>query len=168
MAKNATMSENQAGTGAQDTDTSRPELDAFAAFMVAHGRLTAKIASSLDRARVVSLDLYDVLVTLEMAPDQKLTQSDLADRIVLSRSGLTRRIDRLEALGYVKREACHTDRRRGWAVLTDEGRKAREDAWPTLRGAVQSHFGSRMTIGEAKQLTAVMRRVIDSLEKAPD
>jgi DNA-binding MarR family transcriptional regulator len=146
------------------TPRERASLDAFAAFMLAQSRLTNEIEASLLRSKTVPLDVYDVLVTLESAPDQRLTFSDLADKVVLSRSGLTRRIDRLVALGYVERQACPEDRRRGYAALTEAGRLAREAAWPTLRDAIHRWFGSRMSEGEARQLAAVMRRIVSGLE----
>jgi DNA-binding MarR family transcriptional regulator len=50
-------------------------------------------------------------------------------------------------------------------VLTEKGREAREAAWPKYREAIRKHFGDRMTEGEARQLGAVMKRVLESLEK---
>jgi DNA-binding MarR family transcriptional regulator len=142
-------------------------VQAFALFMVAHSRLTKAIEAAMAESGGLTLDLYDVLVTLEDAPGQKLRFNELADRIVLSPSGLTRRIDRLVRLGYVKREACETDRRSGYAVLTDEGRQARERAWPTLQAVIDRTFRSRMSEGEARQLGAVMRRIVEGLEQGP-
>ena len=142
-------------------------VQAFALFMVAHSRMTKAIEAAMAESGGLTLDLYDVLVTLEDAPGQKLRFSELADRIVLSPSGLTRRIDRLVRLGYVKREACATDRRSGYAALTDEGRQARERAWPTLRAAIDRTFRSRMSEGEVRQLGAVMKRIVEGLEKGP-
>lgn len=142
---------------------------AFAQLLVAHNRLVKAIEAAMERdGEGLPLDLYDVLVTLEDAPDRRLVFSDLADRIVLSPSGLTRRVDRLVKLGYVRREACPTDRRSGYAVLTDEGQAARERAWPVLKGTIDRYFRSRMSEGEARQLGAVMKRIEDGLEGIPN
>ena len=143
-----------------------PRLNAFSLFVVANARLMTKLSEEVERGGGMALDVYDVLVTLESAPDHRLKLSDLADRIVLSRSGLTRRVDRLEGLGYLRREACPRDRRSIYAVLTEEGLAAREQAWPAFRSAIRAYFGDRMTEGEAKQMAAVMRRVIEPLEKS--
>ena len=142
-----------------------PKLLAFFLLLVAQSRLNAKFSSTLADNKHVPLDVYDVLVTLEYAPDHRLRLSELADKVLLSRSGLTRRLDRLEKQGYIKREGCPNDRRGAYAVLTEAGLQARESAWPIYKEAIRTYFGDRMTEGEAKQLSAVMKRIIDALDK---
>ena len=139
--------------------------DAYHMFLTAHARLYSKIAQEMEAAGGLSFDVYDVLVTLEYQPESRLRMSELADKILLSRSGLTRRLDRLEKMGYIKRANCDEDRRGAYAILTEEGQEAREQAWPVFRAAIKSCFGDRMTEGEAKQLAAVMVRIIEPLER---
>ncbi len=142
-----------------------PKLMAFYLMLVAQSRLAVKCSSLLDAQSQVPLDVYDVLVTLDYAPDHRLRLSELAEKILLSRSGLTRRLDRLEKQGFIRRQGCAKDKRGAYAVLTEAGMAAREAAWPTYKEAIRTHFGDRMTEGEAKQLAAVMKRVIESLDK---
>ncbi|MCH8979123.1 MAG: MarR family transcriptional regulator [Armatimonadetes bacterium] len=139
--------------------------DAYHMFLTAHARLYAKIAHEMEAAGGLSFDVYDVLVTLEYQPETRLRMSELADKILLSRSGLTRRLDRLEKMGYIRRENCDEDRRGAYAILTEQGQAAREQAWPVFRAAIKDCFGDRMTEGEAKQLAAVMVRIIEPLER---
>ncbi|HXH60487.1 MAG TPA: hypothetical protein VNI20_03945, partial [Fimbriimonadaceae bacterium] len=72
-----------------------PRLNAYAHTLIANARLSSHIETELAAAGGIGIDVYDVLVTLEDAPEGRLRLSDLADRIVMSRSGLTRRLDRL-------------------------------------------------------------------------
>lgn len=150
-----------------DDNQTDAKLMAFTMFVVANARLSTKLASVVEAGGGMAADVYDVLVTLEYAPGHKLRLNELADKIVLSRSGLTRRLDRMENDGYIERHKCSTDRRGAYAVLTDKGREAREAAWPRYREAIRAHFGDRMTEGEARQLGAVMKRVLESLDKCP-
>lgn len=138
---------------------------AFYMMLVANSRLNAKCALALEAKGQIPIDVYDVLVTLDYAPDRRLRLNELAEKILLSRSGLTRRLDRLEKLGYISREGCPNDKRSSFAVLTEAGIVARESAWPFYKEAIHTFFGDRMTEGEAKQLTALMKRVIESLDK---
>ncbi len=138
-----------------------PELDdtrreAYRAFLAAHSRLTTAMDKALTESGLLPLTWYDVLVTLEYQEGHQLRLSDLADKVLLSKSGLTRLVDRLVEQGYVERVACPKDRRSIYAVLTYEGQKAREDAWPTYSRLIQGLFGGQMTDGEAKLLTRVM------------
>ena len=149
------------------SDTERdPKLSAYALFLYAYSKLNNRLSAVMESPDTVPIDVYDVLVTLEYEPDHRLRLSDLADKIALSRSGLTRRIDRLEKLGYIRREGCPEDKRGSFAVLTDEGKAAREASWPRYRDAIQANFGDKMTEGEAKQLAALMRRIVDSLDRS--
>lgn len=116
---------------------------AFQSFLSAHKRITSIIAREMQKSSPLSLEQYDVLVTLEYEDDGRLRMSDLAERVLLSKSGLTRLVDRLEAKGWVRREACDKDRRGAYAVLTDEGRRMREEAWPVLQEAMVHLFAAR-------------------------
>ena len=140
-----------------------PKEVAFSRFMVAHASLRAAISERMELKAKLPLEFYEVLVILEGEPDSSIRLSTLADRAALSRSGLTRRLDRMERYGLVKREQCEGDRRGADAVLTEEGAEALEAAKPAYASAVEALFGSRLTTGEAKQLAAVMNRIIEPL-----
>ncbi|HEY0869861.1 MAG TPA: MarR family transcriptional regulator, partial [Acidothermaceae bacterium] len=100
---------------------SRDELAVWRAFLRAHAQLIRTLESELGAAREIPLASYDVLVQLAEAPAHRLRMTELADRVLLSRSGLTRLIDRLERDGLVRREAVPDDARGMYAVLTAAG-----------------------------------------------
>lgn len=109
---------------------------------------------------VIPLNEYDVLVTLEYADGGTMRMSDLASQVVYSRSGLSRLVSRLERRGLVARDNCNADGRVIWCNITDEGRKARAEAWPVLRAAMVKYFGDACTPAEAEVLERVFRRVL--------
>jgi len=131
-------------------ELSKNGLEAWKGLLLAHATLVEQIDHVMAEADLLPLDWYDALLALEDAPNQRLKMSDLADQVLLSKSGLTRLVDRLEAKGYIKREACRADRRVAYAVITPAGLKAREGSWPTYRAAIQEHFASQLSDEEAK------------------
>src|SRR5664280_1358954 len=103
-----------------------PRLRAWIAFLRAYSAVTRK----LDAERDLGLAEYDALVQLALADDRRLRMSELAERVVLSRSGVSRLVDRLEATGLVLRAPCMDDARVSWATLTDAGLARLRDASP--------------------------------------
>jgi DNA-binding MarR family transcriptional regulator len=134
---------------------------AWITFLVSQSVLKKQIDKALTEQGQVTLDVYDVLLSLEGAEGQRLRMSELADSVLLSRSGITRLVDRLEREGYVRRESCPGDRRSLWAVLTPAGLSAREEAWPVYRAAISELFAQKMHPDEAKVLTRVFLRVLE-------
>ncbi|MBL8047464.1 MAG: MarR family transcriptional regulator [Chthonomonas sp.] len=118
-----------------------------------------EIGADMDQAGSLSLEAYDLLLQLEMSPGMALRMSDLAERALLSPSGITRAIDRLEKLGYVQREADATDGRATLAVLTPAGKAARKESWCSYRQAILSRFKERFTPEEAKAATEILRKL---------
>ena len=86
----------------------------------------------------VPLARYDVLIQLYEAPDQRLRMQALADAVILSRSGLTRLVDRIEGEGLLLREHSREDRRGTYAVLTEAGRQMVERARPYITAGSKS------------------------------
>lgn len=136
-----------------------PHLDAWRALLHAHAAAIAAIEERLAAAGSVPLTSYDVLLELSAAPGRKLRMADLAERVVLSRSGLTRLVDRLEREGYLRREASTEDRRGTLAALTDAGRQALREAWPTYAAGIRAAFAEFISDEEAAVLTEVLTRV---------
>ena len=99
---------------------------------------------------------------LEQAPEQRLRMSELADKVVLSRSNLTRLIDRLEEAGLVARERSAEDRRGAYAVLTEQGRNLRRRMWPPYQAAIRELFESRLSDAEAEAMATILRRLLDA------
>src|SRR5579862_9181956 len=137
-------------------ELSKPGLEAWKGLLLAHATLVEQIDREMALTNLLPLDWYDALLALEDAPNRRLKMSDLADQVLLSKSGLTRLVDRLEAKGYIARQACKADRRVAYAVLTAEGLRAREASWPTYRAALHEHFSSHMSEEEAKVIGEVL------------
>src|SRR5215213_875343 len=86
------------------------QLAAWRAFLRAHGTMLRRIARDLEEADLPPLSWYDVLACLRDAPDKRLRQVEIAEQVLLSNSGLSRLIDRIEAKGLVRRVRCPGDR----------------------------------------------------------
>ena len=141
-------------------DLSKNGLEAWKGLLLAHATLVEQIDREMASANLLPLDWYDALLALEDAPNHRLKMSDLADQVLLSKSGLTRLVDRLEAKGYIRRQACPADRRVAYAVITESGLRAREASWPTYRTAIQEHFASHLSDQEAKVVGDALLRFI--------
>ncbi len=133
---------------------------AWRRFLVAHARIKRELDRRLESAGHVDLDVYEILLALENAENQKLRMSDLADRKAFSRSGLTRLADRLEEQGLIAREPCLDDRRGSFAVLTAKGKKARHDAHPAFLAALDDTWGQFVTEDNADKLISIFDEVI--------
>jgi len=125
----------------------------------AHAAVLRVLNSELEGMVGMPLSWYDVLVNLEAAPGGQLRMSELAERIVLSQSGLTRLIDRMAQAGLVERTHCDSDRRGRFTVLTEEGRQALHAAAPTHIDGVWRHFATHLSDEEAATLADVYARV---------
>jgi len=127
-------------------------------FQRALHKLTASDAE-LDAEHAVSLADFDVLIQLAGAPDHRLRMSELADRALLSRSGMTRRVDRLEGAGMVTRQGCASDRRGAFAMLTSSGMRQLRRVLPTHVRGVDRHFLELLAPDEMACISGVMGRL---------
>src|SRR4051795_4703715 len=119
------------------------ERGAWVGFLRAHHVLVAELDDDLRRRHGLPLTSFDVLAQLALAPEGQLRMSELADAVLLSRSGLTRLVERLEAKGLLTRRECTEDARGAYAVLTDDGRAALTDARETHLAGVRRLFLER-------------------------
>ncbi len=131
------------------------QKNAWAGFFVAHGRITRKIDDMLKKAGCVSMDVYDVLLTLEIAEGGRLIMSELASRVLLTRSGMTRLTDRLEKQGLLMRQSCPNDRRAIHIVITEKGIRERERAWEVYRAGITQHFASHMDANDFGEIERI-------------
>jgi DNA-binding MarR family transcriptional regulator len=134
------------------------EQQAWRSLLRAHAQLMSRLDAELEATQGIALTDYGVLVNLAEADGGRMRMSDLAERLLLSPSGLTRRLDRLVAAGLVERVRCPTDRRGAFAVLTPAGRKRLQRAAPDHVEQVRRHFIGRLS---RKQLAALA----DALDK---
>lgn len=139
-----------------------PRLNAWRSFLRAHARVVRELERELQADQKLALTDYDVLVQLAAAGEHRLRMSELADRLLLSRSGATRLIDRLVADGLVERASCESDRRGQWAALTDVGYRRLREATPTHLRGVATHFLDRLS---PEDLMGLERMLGDVLEE---
>ncbi|HUQ16816.1 MAG TPA: MarR family transcriptional regulator [Candidatus Saccharimonadales bacterium] len=134
------------------------ELRAWRAFLRSHATVSRSLERALEGSDL-TLAGYGVLVVLSEAPEERLRLHEIAERIGLTKSGLTRLIDRLETRGYVERHACELDKRGQYAVVTAAGRRAFRRAAPGHLGAIAARFADHLTPPELTTLTRALERV---------
>lgn len=142
-------------------DLSDAQMGAWRRFLRAHALVTRRLEGDLLAEQNLPLASYDVLVQLVEAPERRLRMSELAERVLLSRSGLTRLVDRLEREGLVRREACAADARGLFTVLTEDGVARLRAATPTHLRGVAEHAVGRLDEGQAAQLSVLLGRMLD-------
>ena len=130
-----------------------PQKEALKSLLAAQARINRRCEKTLVESGGVTLEVYDVLVTLESEPGMRLRMSELADRVLLSRSGVTRLVDRLEQKGWIRREPCELDKRCQWAQLTPEGVQVREFSWRIYEPQLVALWGSKVDDKTAGRLT---------------
>jgi DNA-binding MarR family transcriptional regulator len=138
-----------------------PRLDTWRTFLHAHAQVRRQLERELQAEQSMGLAEYEVLLSLAYAEERRLRMSDLADWLGLSRSGVTRLVDRLERERLVGRGSCETDRRGAWAILTDGGLRRLRDASPTHLRGIGEHFLDRIPFGELELLRRTLSRVVD-------
>ena len=133
---------------------------AWAVFLTAHAVLVEAVEARLTEAGLPPLAWYDLLWALERAGDGRRRMHELADLVVLSRSNLTRLVDRLERARLVRRVRSEDDRRGAYAEITAEGRKLRRKMWPVYAAAIDQLFGAHLTKAEAESVGRALRKVL--------
>jgi DNA-binding MarR family transcriptional regulator len=117
-----------------------PRIEPWRAFLQAHARITRRLDEELRAEHDLSLAEYDAIVTIANAPDRRIRMRQLADRVILSKSGVTRLIDRLVLDGLVQRDVCQSDARGAEAVLTPAGLDRLRRASRTHLRGIDEHF----------------------------
>lgn len=131
------------------------ELAAWRNFLRAHACVTRALEKELVAEQRLSLAAYDVLVQLAEAPGRRLRMTDLADAVLLSRSGVTRLVDRLERAGLVARERTTDDGRGVIAALTEGGVDRLRTASITHLDGVVRHFVAKLDDAELAELRTI-------------
>jgi DNA-binding MarR family transcriptional regulator len=136
------------------------ELAAWRGLLRVHTALVKALDAELAAAHDLPLSSYEVLITLESAPDRKRRMAELADSVLLSRSGMTRLVDRLEKEELLVRDTCTDDGRGCFAVLTDKGAELLERARPTHLEGVRQRFLTHFSDAELRQFAGAWERVL--------
>lgn len=135
------------------------QQEAWRALLKGYAHIMGYLAADMQSSSGMPLTWYDVLVHLSEAPERTLCMTDLASSVFISRSGLTRLVDRMEKHGFVRRAVAVDDRRRMMATLTDDGYRALVDAAPGHVSALRRVFMDGVSPDDARQLTHVMGKV---------
>ena len=154
---------------AESTRTSLPEalrasaLDpvesrAWRAFLQTHARVARRLEADLIARNDLPLAEFDVLFQLAHADEGRLRMNELADRVLLSRAGITRLVDRLVADGLVGRVRCESDARGFYAVLTEHGKARLDDATPGHIESIRRTFLERYDCSEIELLAGLLER----------
>ena len=131
-------------------------------FITVNVKLIDRIEEKFSQAGLPPMEWYDVLLTLKEASEHRLRLSELAEQVLLSRSNLTRLVDRLEKAGLLYREACPSDRRGTFAVLTEAGLAMQNKMWVVYAEGIAEYFGSHLDDDEAKMMQQVLKRMLRS------
>src|SRR5262245_41080124 len=117
-----------------------PRLAPWRAFLLAHARVSRRLDEELRAEHDLSFAEYDALLTIAQAPERRIRMGLLAEEVLLSKSGVTRLIDRLVTDGLVERSACLADARGAEAVLTERGLDHLRAASRTHLRGISEHF----------------------------
>jgi DNA-binding MarR family transcriptional regulator len=137
------------------------ELAAWRGFLRAHAALAKVLDDELQASHGLPLSSYEVLVVLQAAPGHRLRMAELADRVLLSRSGMTRLVDRLARDGLLRRELCSDDGRGAYAALTERGEAMLTRARPTHLDGVRERFLQHFSPAELVTLAQWWERLVD-------
>jgi DNA-binding MarR family transcriptional regulator len=148
--------------------TGHPYLDDWRTFLQAHALISRRLDEELRAEQSMSLAEYDALVQLAVSPERRLRMSQLADRVLLSRSGVTRLVDRLVAAGFVDRSQCTTDARGAEAVITDLGLSRLRRASRTHLRGVDRYFIGPLSADELGAIGRSLGTIVDVLRTEPE
>jgi MarR family transcriptional regulator, 2-MHQ and catechol-resistance regulon repressor len=141
------------------------QLEAFVLLVSANATLTRSLSRELEAECGIPLTWFEVLVRLTRAPEGHLRLTDLAGSLMLSSSGTTRLVDRIEAAGLIERVACPGDRRVVHVGLTEQGEELLEAATPVHRRGIERQLG-RLSTGELTDLCEALRRLTPAEDAA--
>ena len=145
-----------------------PGLAAWLTLVQAQSLLVDLLEADLQAGAGLPLGWFEVLVQLTSAPDGRLKMQELAHSVLLSKSGVTRLVDRMEMAGLVERTPCPTDRRAIYAVVTTEGRAALRDALPKHLDSLGERFTRYLTQAELNGLRGTLQKILDAHGFAPN
>ena len=140
-----------------------PRLAPWRAFLLAHARIFRRLDEELRAEHDLTVGEYDALLTIAQAPERRIRMRQLADEVILSKSGVTRLIDRLVDDGLVERSACLADARGAEAVLTERGLSRLRAASETHVRGIHEHF---LAILDGRDLDVIERTMSSVAQRA--
>ena len=153
---------------ADPLNLSDERLAAWEGFLRAYSTVTRTLGAELEHAEGLSLSSYDALIQLARAPQRRMRMAELAEVVILTPSGLTRLVERLEREGLVARARCAEDRRGAYATLTDRGRRRLRKATLTHLAGVRQHFLGHLDDAELRLLAGIWKRIPAAASEPPE
>jgi DNA-binding MarR family transcriptional regulator len=144
------------------TEFADPRFTAVGLFAEAYAGLTSRFAAQFDQHRVSPVE-FEVLMRLARSPRNRLRMTDLAGQTSLSTSGVTRVVDRMDRDGLIRREACPSDRRSSYAVITEAGLSRLEEILPGHLELVQRWFIDQLSPAQLEQMLESLRIIRDAV-----
>ncbi len=141
--------------------TPQASVAAFSRLLRAHSTLWRELSARLVADHGLTINDYEALLHLSHAEEGALRRVDLAERLMLTPSGVTRLLDGLERDGWVKKGQCDSDARVTYAILTDEGRERLESAARTHIAQIRQIFEERFSTEELETLVELLGRLPD-------
>lgn len=134
-------------------------LDAWATFLKSYNRLHQGMEEKMKSLGHPSLEIYDVLWTLEQSTDQSLRFVDLGKKVFLSRYNVSRLVERLEKLKLIETHSCPVDKRGVFAKLTAQGKKLRREMWKNYSQIIADDFSLKLTKSDHAELIKILKKV---------
>jgi DNA-binding MarR family transcriptional regulator len=144
------------------TDLEDPRFTAVGLFTEAFTGLTNRFAAQFEEHRLSAVE-FEVLMRLARSPGSRLRMTDLAGQTSLSTSGVTRVVDRMDRDGLVRREACPSDRRSSYAVITGAGRERLDQVLPGHLALVQQWFIGQLSPEQLGGMLESLRTIRDAV-----
>jgi len=141
-------------------------LDSWVRLLRGHASVTRAMSTQLEAEHGLTINDYEALLHLSRAEDGRMRRVDLAERLILTASGVTRLLDGLEVAGLVERASCASDRRVTYAVLTAAGRTKLHEASESHMADIRAYFEGRFSTEELRQLAALLGRLPGAADAA--
>jgi DNA-binding MarR family transcriptional regulator len=142
-----------------DTKARSTQIDTWVRLLRVHAAMTRQFSGELLAEHGLTMNDFDVLMQLSIATDGRLRRVDLAERVLLTPSGITRLLEGLERAGYVERATCASDARVSYACLTDAGRDKLDEAKHTHQASIKHLFSERYSDEELETLAVLLERL---------
>lgn len=143
-------------------------LASWRAFLLTYDSVMRELEREMQEEQDLPLTWYDILAHLDSAPRGALRMQELAESALLSRSGLTRLVDRMEQAGLVERHPCEEDRRGTYAVITNHGETTLFEAMPGHIDGIEEHFLRYLDLFDVQALLRVLSKVLEGERTAKE
>lgn len=143
----------------------KEEIAVWRSFITLHAKIIEQVERELLSGKSIPLNWYDVLFALWESPEKKLTPKALTESVILSKSTLTRILDRLEEARLIARRKSETDGRSFEISLTAKGLEAMKKAWPIYSDVVDQAFISKLSASESKRMGELLQSLLRTPQK---